>query len=115
MNKSGASKVSSNLFPYSTFRRSRCTSAFCRLQREKGVSAIQYRQLKSLLLADINDAAICDLTPEVIGGEGLDQANHLNWFDICPNNSRFQGLDGIFVCRRKCVVSRRRFSDGATG
>ena len=27
---------------------------------------MQYRQLKSLLLADVEDAAICDLTPAVL-------------------------------------------------
>jgi len=41
-------------------------SAFCRLQREGRVSSSQYRQLKALLMADITDAAISDLTPEVI-------------------------------------------------
>lgn len=41
-------------------------SAFCRLLREDRVSPSQYRQLKTLLLAEITDAAICDLTPEVI-------------------------------------------------
>lgn len=41
-------------------------SAFCRLQREGWVSSPQYRQLKTLLLADISDAAICDLTPDVL-------------------------------------------------
>lgn len=41
-------------------------SAFCRLQREAHVSSSQYRQLKSLLMTDIADAAISDLTPEVI-------------------------------------------------
>ena len=41
-------------------------SAFCRLCREDKVDDIQYRQLKSLLLADIEDAAICDFTPEVL-------------------------------------------------
>jgi len=41
-------------------------SAFCRLQRENRVSSSQYRQLKALLMADIVDAAICDLSPEVI-------------------------------------------------
>ena len=41
-------------------------SAFCRLQREGRVTAPQYQQLKALLLADITDAAISDLTPEVI-------------------------------------------------
>lgn len=42
-------------------------SAFCRLQRERKITETQYRQLKSLLLADIEDAAICDLTPMVLG------------------------------------------------
>ena len=41
-------------------------SAFCRLRREDRIDDIQYRQLKSLLLADIEDAAICDLTPAVL-------------------------------------------------
>jgi len=41
-------------------------SAFCRLQRENRVSSSQYQQLKALLMADIVDAAICDLSPDVI-------------------------------------------------
>lgn len=41
-------------------------SAFCRLRRESRIDNTQYRQLKTLLLADIEDAAICDLTPLVI-------------------------------------------------
>ena len=41
-------------------------SAFCRLLREDLVSPVQYRHLKTVLMADISDAAICDLTPEVI-------------------------------------------------
>lgn len=41
-------------------------SAFCRLQREGKITDTQYRQLKSLLLADIEDAAICDLSPIVL-------------------------------------------------
>ena len=41
-------------------------SAFCRLRREDKIDDTQYRQLKSLLLIDIEDAAICDLTPEVL-------------------------------------------------
>lgn len=42
-------------------------SAFCRLRREDKITDTQYRQLKSLLLADIEDAAIRDLTPAVLG------------------------------------------------
>ena len=41
-------------------------SAFCQLQRESRITAVQYQALKSLLLADIEDAAICDLTPPVL-------------------------------------------------
>lgn len=41
-------------------------SVFCRLRREAKIDDAQYRQLKSLLMADIEDAAICDLTPAVL-------------------------------------------------
>ena len=41
-------------------------STFCRLQREGRITATQYQQLKSLLMADIEDVAICDLTPVVL-------------------------------------------------
>ena len=41
-------------------------SVFCRLHHEAGITDTQYRQLKSLLLADIEDAALCDLTPAVL-------------------------------------------------
>ncbi|MBK5273572.1 MAG: type II toxin-antitoxin system VapC family toxin [Desulfuromonadales bacterium] len=41
-------------------------SAFCRLQREKLITPLQYRHLKTMLMADIADAVICDLTPEVM-------------------------------------------------
>ena len=41
-------------------------AAFCRLRREGRIDDTQYRQLKSLLLADIEDAAMCDLSPEVL-------------------------------------------------
>ena len=36
------------------------------MQREGKITDTQYRQLKSLLLADIEDVAICDLTPAVL-------------------------------------------------
>ena len=41
-------------------------SAFCRLRREARITDTQYQQLKSLLFADIEDAAVCDLTPAVL-------------------------------------------------
>src|SRR4051812_33521670 len=42
-------------------------SAFCRLHRERKLSANQYRRLKNELTADIADAFICDTTPQVVG------------------------------------------------
>lgn len=41
-------------------------SAFCRLRRENKIDDTQYRQLKSNLLADLEDAALCDVTPQVL-------------------------------------------------
>jgi predicted nucleic acid-binding protein len=41
-------------------------SAFRRLHREGRIDDPQYRQLKTLLLADIEDAAVCDLSPAVL-------------------------------------------------
>lgn len=42
------------------------TSAFVKRYLVKTGTDAQYRQLKSLLLLDIEDAAICDLTPAVL-------------------------------------------------
>lgn len=42
-------------------------STFCRLQREGKITDTHYRQLKSLVMADIEDAAMGDLTPVVLG------------------------------------------------
>ena len=44
-------------------------AAFCRLRREGRIDDTQYRQLKSLLLADIEDAAMCDLNPDWVQGQ----------------------------------------------
>ena len=41
-------------------------SAFCRLRREGRISEAEYRQLKSVLLLDIEDAAVGDLAPAVL-------------------------------------------------
>jgi len=61
-------------------------SAFCRLQRENRITAPQYRQLKSLLLADISDAAIGDLTPEVI-----------HQSIICLEGNVLRGMDALHI------------------
>jgi uncharacterized protein len=41
-------------------------SAFCRLRREGKIAPAQYRRLKSSLLADLEDIAICELTAQVM-------------------------------------------------
>jgi len=61
-------------------------SAFCRLRREAKITDTQYRQLKSLLLADIEDAAICDMTPA-----GLGQAV------ACLETNVLRGMDAIHI------------------
>lgn len=61
-------------------------SAFCRLQREKLISPLQYRHLKAMLLADISDAGICDLTPEVI-----------RYSIIVLENNVLRGMDAIHL------------------
>lgn len=61
-------------------------SAFCRLRREKRITDTQYRQLKSLLLADIEDAAVCDLTPAILA-----QAVS------CLETNILRGMDAIHI------------------
>lgn len=61
-------------------------SAFCRLHRETRITDTQYRQLKSLLLADIEDAAICDLTPAVLAQAISSLEKNL-----------LRGMDGIHI------------------
>jgi predicted nucleic acid-binding protein len=52
-------------------------SAFCRLSREKRITRLQYQQLKSSLLADIEDAALCDLAPAVLAQSILSLENNV--------------------------------------
>lgn len=61
-------------------------SAFCRLQREKLISPLQYQHLKTMLMADITDAAICDLTPEV-----------MRRTIIALENNLLRGMDAIHI------------------
>jgi len=61
-------------------------SSFCRLQREKLITPIQYRHLKTMLMADISDALICDLTPEVMRGT-----------IIALENNILRGMDAIHI------------------
>ena len=61
-------------------------SAFCRLRREKRISGVQYQQLKSSLMADIEDAALCDLVPAVLAQSILSLENIV-----------LRGMDAIHV------------------
>ena len=83
-------------------------SAFCRLQRENRISSAQYRDLKTSLMADITDAAICDLTPEVIRHSiiGLER-NVLRGMDAIHLGSALALNVDIFVSAdtRQCVAA----------
>lgn len=61
-------------------------SAFCRLRRENKITDIQYRQLKSALMADIEDVALCDLTPAVLAQAVIQLENHT-----------LRGMDAIHI------------------
>jgi len=61
-------------------------SAFCRLQREKIITPLQYRHLKTMLLTDIADASICDLTPEVMRST-----------IVTLENNVLRGMDAIHI------------------
>ncbi len=41
-------------------------SALCGLSRERKITLAQYKELKRALLAEIEDAAICDLTLKIL-------------------------------------------------
>lgn len=61
-------------------------SAFCRLQRENMITPLQYRHLKTMLMADIADASICDLTPEVMRST-----------IVALENNILRGMDAIHI------------------
>ena len=73
-------------------------SAFCRLRREGRIDDTQYRQLKSLLLADIEDAAMCDLSPEVLA-RSIDslEANVLRGMDAIHLGSAIALKVDVFI------------------
>lgn len=85
-------------------------SAFCRLRREDQIDDTQYRQLKSLLLADIEDAAICDLTPEVLAKSiGLLETNVLRGMDAIHIGSAVALKADVFISadQRQCDAANR--------
>jgi len=77
-------------------------AAFCRLRRENKITDEQYWQLKSLLLADIEDAAICDLTPGVLGQAIASlETNVLRGMDAIPIGSAVVLQADVFVSADK--------------
>lgn len=87
---------------------SEIVSAFCRLQRENIISTVQYRDLKTMLMTDISDAAICDLTPEVIRQSILALENNvLRGMDAIHLGSAIALNVDIFVSAdaRQCVAA----------
>ena len=85
-------------------------SAFCRLRREGKITDTQYRQLKSLLLTDIEDAAVCDLTPAVLG-EAVSclESNVLRGMDAIHVGSAVALKADVFVSAdaRQCAAAAR--------
>lgn len=85
-------------------------SAFCRLRREGKIDAAQYRLLKTLLLSDIEDAAICDLTPKVLAQAIASlEANVLRSMDAIHIGSAVVLEAAVFVSadQRQCDAASR--------
>jgi uncharacterized protein len=61
-------------------------SAFCRLRREGIIDDAQYRLLKANLMADIEDAAVCDLAPKVLAHAIVSLENNV-----------LRGMDAIHI------------------
>ena len=85
-------------------------SALCSLNREKKITEQQYRQLKDAFLADIEDAAICDLTPSVLANsiEAL-ESSLLRSMDAIHVGSALSFECDLFVSadQRQCEAARR--------
>ena len=85
-------------------------SAFCRLQRDQVISPLQYRHLKTLLLADITDAAICEIAPEVIRNAIVSLENNvLLGMDAIHLGSALTLRAELFVSAdaRQCAAARK--------
>jgi len=83
-------------------------SAFCRLRRESKISEAQYQQLKDSLLADIEDAAICDLTPIVLAHSIASlERNTLRGMDAIQIGSAVAMQADLFVSAdaRQCAAA----------
>ncbi len=84
-------------------------SAFCRLLREKRINRKQYHALKVALLEDVRDAAICDLSPEVISHSILAlEKNTLRGMDSIHIGSALALHAEVFVSadQRQCQAAK---------
>jgi predicted nucleic acid-binding protein len=85
-------------------------SAFCRLHREARITDTQYRQLKSSLITDIEDAALCDLTPPVLAQAISNLENNiLRGMDAIHIGSAVVLKTDVFVSsdKRQCEAANR--------
>lgn len=85
-------------------------SAFCRLKREKQITPLQYRHLKAMLMADVVDAAICDLTPGVIRHSIITLENNtLRGMDAIHIGSALALNADVFISSdaRQCISAER--------
>ncbi len=83
-------------------------SAFCRLRRESLISDEQYGMLKSSLLADIKDAALCDLAPTVMAQTVLAlESNFLRAMDAIHIGSAVILKADVFISadKRQCEAA----------
>ncbi len=77
-------------------------SSFCRLRREAKITETQYVQLKTLLLTDIEDAAIADLTAVVLSQAILSlEGNVLRGMDAIHIGSALALKADVFVSADK--------------
>jgi hypothetical protein len=84
-------------------------SAFCRLLRETRISRKQFHSLKVSLLEDVRDAAICDLSPDVIRRAILAlEKNPLRGMDAIHIGSALALRAEVFVSadQRQCKAAK---------
>ncbi|MFI3184567.1 MAG: type II toxin-antitoxin system VapC family toxin [Methylococcaceae bacterium] len=85
-------------------------SAFCRLHREARITDTQYRQLKAMLMADIEDVALCDLAPAVLAQAIFSIENNvLRGMDAIHIGSAVVLKADVFVSadKRQCEAATR--------
>ena len=73
-------------------------SALCRLEKNKIISSDQYKKAKQALLDDLNDATICNITPDVIQTSIiLLETNTLHAMDSLHIGCALEWKAGLFV------------------